>query len=295
MSDVIRIAQELLKDRGFYAGPIDGLAGKKTHDAAVAAIGKKYGLIPDKQRAEEYAIMFVQDYALTLGLDSGPVDGWYGQKTADAVKHICRTIAQPVPARKPGTILSEQDFAEASRNAGIELAMVKAITSVESRGRGFLPTGDPIILFEGHVFWSQLEKVGKSPQKISLTLPQGILYPKWVSSFYVGGAGEWQRLGIAAEVDQGAAMQSASWGLLQVMGFHFKACGYASIHAFVEAMRQSEKNQLVAALRLMATIPGMLAAIKAHDFKGIALRWNGAGYAKHGYHTRLEQAYRKYS
>ena len=48
--------------------------------------------------------------------------------------------------------LSEADFEWAAKELGCEVAVVKAVDDVESKGKGFLPCGIPVILFEAHVF-----------------------------------------------------------------------------------------------------------------------------------------------
>ena len=60
-------------------------------------------------------------------------------------------IATHFPTGKAGTI-SEGDYQAAAQSLGCEVAAIKAVASVESRGRGFLPSGRPKILFESHVF-----------------------------------------------------------------------------------------------------------------------------------------------
>jgi hypothetical protein len=40
--------------------------------------------------------------------------------------------------------------------------------------------------------------------------------------------------------DEQAALESASWGLGQVMGFNAKTAGFADVHAMVDAMVAGE-------------------------------------------------------
>ncbi|MFV0410244.1 MAG: peptidoglycan-binding protein, partial [Paracoccus sp. (in: a-proteobacteria)] len=53
--------------------------------------------------------------------------------------------------------LSEDDLKDFAHQYDLELATIKAVNEIESTGRGFLIDGRPKILFEGHVFWKQLQ------------------------------------------------------------------------------------------------------------------------------------------
>jgi hypothetical protein len=48
--------------------------------------------------------------------------------------------------------LIEKDYVEAARLLNCEVACIKAVTEVESKGSGFLYTKEPVILFERHIF-----------------------------------------------------------------------------------------------------------------------------------------------
>lgn len=62
--------------------------------------------------------------------------------------------------------LSEEDLINFANRYGLELAVVKAVNEVESLGKGFLISGKPKILFEGHVFWKQLKKRDINPREL---------------------------------------------------------------------------------------------------------------------------------
>ena len=53
--------------------------------------------------------------------------------------------------------LTENDFQRVADWLGVEMAVVKAVQTVETGGRGgFVAPGRPAILFEGHIFWREL-------------------------------------------------------------------------------------------------------------------------------------------
>jgi len=98
-------------------------------------------------------------------------------------------------ARQTATLrLTEEDFKRCADILGVEVAAVKAVQEVETGGRGgFFAPGRPAILFEGHIFWSQLKKYGLNPEDY-VKGNEDILYPKWTKSHYKGGMGEYDRL-----------------------------------------------------------------------------------------------------
>ena len=62
--------------------------------------------------------------------------------------------------------LTENDFQRVADWLGVEVAVVKAVQTVETGGRGgFVAPGRPIILFEGHIFWRELKKRGLDPER----------------------------------------------------------------------------------------------------------------------------------
>ena len=62
--------------------------------------------------------------------------------------------------------LSDADIEEFAARYDLEEAVVRAVLQVESDGKGFLKDGRPKILFEGHIFWQELEKHGLLSQRL---------------------------------------------------------------------------------------------------------------------------------
>lgn len=53
--------------------------------------------------------------------------------------------------------LTENDFQRVADWLGVKVAVVKAVKTVETGGRGgFVAPGRSMILFEGHIFWREL-------------------------------------------------------------------------------------------------------------------------------------------
>ncbi|TPN86772.1 N-acetylmuramidase domain-containing protein [Aquimarina algicola] len=201
-------------------------------------------------------------------------------------------------------LLSEQDVIDFANLFGLELAMVKAVNEIESNGRGFLVDGRPRILFEGHVFWRELDKRGIDPKKHANQSNKDVLYKKWTKVHYKGGAGEYDRLAKAVAIADRtefheAAHTSASWGSFQIMGFHYKSLGYSSVDQFVSKMHEHEREHLVAFGKFIANTSfrgkKLLDWIKEKNWARFAEGYNGPGYRKNKYDTKLSKAYQKYS
>lgn len=196
--------------------------------------------------------------------------------------------------RKAGKKITDEDFRLASELIDVEFAALKAVSEVETNGKGgFLPSGKPVILFEGHIFWEQLKKKGINPEEYA-DGNRDILYPKWTKGNYKGGEEEYSRLDRARKIDKEAADASASWGMFQVMGFNYEMCGEKNVEDFVEMMSESELHQLLLSIRFIRN-SGMLKFLQNKDWDMFAKRYNGPSYAENRYDTKLEAAYRKYS
>jgi hypothetical protein len=181
-------------------------------------------------------------------------------------------------------MLTDSDYKTAAELLGVEVACVKAVTQVESRGSGFLPIGAPVILFERHWMYKLLKaKLGKEPALSDVVDPK--------AGGYKGGVAEHTRLENAVAIDRECALQSCSWGLFQIMGFHWKALGYGSVQQFVNAQYKSEASQLDTFVRFIKINPSMLKALKAKDWAGFAKAYNGPKYKDNNYDTKLAQAY----
>ena len=176
-----------------------------------------------------------------------------------------------------------------------EPAALKAVKKVETGDKGgFLPSGRPTILFEGHIFWQQLRTRGIDPQRFTSS-NEDILYPKWTKAHYKGGEAEYERLLRARHINEDAANASASWGMFQIMGFNHAACGEPSVASFVSSMCQSECRQLLLSVRFIRENRSMLAALQKKDWKAFARLYNGPAYAQNRYDEKLSTAYSSFN
>jgi hypothetical protein len=189
--------------------------------------------------------------------------------------------------------LKEADIVAVANDLRVEVPSIKAVFEVEARGKGFLSDGRPKILFEGHIFWSQLRKRGKDPAAFAPAHPD-ILYPRWTKEHYKGGVAEYDRLSRAQGIEPDAALASASWGTFQIMGFNYKLCGYNSVAAFVESNYRNEGEHLKAFASFVSSA-GLLTALQRKDWPAFARGYNGPEYAQNKYDSKLAAAYAKHA
>lgn len=197
-----------------------------------------------------------------------------------------QTYALPPSQVRPPR-LTQQDFVDAAATLKCEVAAIKAVAEVESRGAGFLPDGRPKILFEAHQF-SRL--TGRVWDK----LYPNISSPKWKRELYLGGAKEYERLEQAIELDAPAAIQAASWGAFQIMGFNFQMAGFARPEDFVASMYTSEGAHLKAFVTFVHNL-GLAKLIQSKSWEAFAKAYNGPRYKENEYDTKLAKAYAKYA
>lgn len=184
--------------------------------------------------------------------------------------------------------LTEQDFIDAAADLNCEVAAVKAVCKVEAPRGGFNPDGSPVTLFEGHKFFKFTNGAH------SIDAPD-LCYPKWTRVHY---GKTWQaeqaRLQRAIALDREAALKSASWGRFQIMGFNHIACGFDTVEAFVEAMKEGEGAQLKAFVGFVRNA-GLAPALRRRDWAGFAAGYNGPAYAENDYDGKLAMAYFEFS
>ncbi|AEY69617.1 endolysin [Erwinia phage PEp14] len=185
--------------------------------------------------------------------------------------------------------LTEQDFIAAAARLNAPLSAVKAVASVESAGNGFLSGGRPKVQFEPHVMYSELTKLfGKARAELELSRHRDLV---------ARSAGSYQSLEkenadmdrAAQEIDRTAALQSASWGAFQIMGYHWKTCGYATLQEFINA-QYTAAGQLDSFVRFILADARLLNALRRKEWATFARIYNGPNYAKNRYDTKLADA-----
>lgn len=182
---------------------------------------------------------------------------------------------------------------ELSQVHDLDFAALMAVVEVESAGRIFAMINgkpEPMIRFEGHYFYRLL---GKSKRNIAVT--SGLAHRRAGRIKNPSTQNRrWQMLRRAQALDHQAALESTSWGVGQVMGIHWGWLGYPSVDTMVEKARSGLEGQLELMLRYIKKAD-LLAALQRLDWRAFARGYNGPGYERHGYHTKLQHAYKRYS
>lgn len=199
----------------------------------------------------------------------------------DRAAFLARFVNTQAPA------ITEAEIDAAAQRLGVAAAHVRMIRAVESAGRSFDDKGRPVILFEPHVFH---RRTNGSAGVTSFS------YPRWGQQPYPKGYdGRWAQMADAAEHNEQAALESASWGLFQIMGFHWHDLGYASARDFAERMARSEGEHLEAVVRFIEK-NGLAPALRRckpgdpDSCREFAKAYNGAGYEKNRYHEKMAKA-----
>lgn len=179
--------------------------------------------------------------------------------------------------------ITADDVAELAASLNLEPAHVLAVARVECGPWGpFMKSGHPVILFEPRQFQR-------------LTGGAYDIHHQEISA-NVDAAGSLNRqlslLARARCLDNSAAVQACSWGAFQIMGFNYALCGHANVLDFEVAMCRSFLTQLESFGRFLESA-NLTRHLRAGDWAAFARGYNGPAFERHGYHTRLQDAYLK--
>lgn len=179
-----------------------------------------------------------------------------------------------------------------AKSLNIEPAAFRAVIAVEAAGSGFDQKGRPKALFERHYFFKQL---AKKPELQARAVEEGIAYAAWGMKPYPKGSDAvYAEIERACAIDDEAALMSTSWGCGQIMGANFKMAGCPSVAAMLEEAMAAEAGQL----RQMGAFiqsANLVRPLQFKDWAAFARGYNGPGYAKNAYDTKLAEAYKKLS
>ncbi len=199
--------------------------------------------------------------------------------------------------------LTEKDYQWAAERLGCEIEAIKAVAEVEARGRGFKRDGQAKILFEGHIFWRRLKVHGINPYDY-LKGNENILHRKWTRKYYRGNQHDrldqavngWKVKGNVSDAIKKkfrkAALEAASWGMFQIMGFNYVACGFSSVQGFINTTLKSEGGQLKCFVNFILS-NNLDDEIRDKRWADFARKYNGPGYRANRYDTKMAVAYKR--
>ena len=190
--------------------------------------------------------------------------------------------------------LSEQDYRDVAEMLGVEVAAIKAVVDIEAgrQHEGFFAPGKPLINFDLSMFRQHARRNGVNLSKYSRSHSVVFSSPN-ARRYGSRQAAQHERLRLARTIDERSAIQGTFWGMFQIGGFNWKLCGCKSLEEFVERMSRSERDQLELFAEFLKNT-GMDASLRAKNWAAFARRYNGASYAKRGYHTRMASAYQRH-
>ncbi len=181
--------------------------------------------------------------------------------------------------------LTDEDFNVIAKELDVEVAAIKAVVRIEAGPKleGFWAPGVPVVNYAQSLYNKYKSKT-KGRKMKDAKVPSGL----------TGYAlKEWTALTNARKINADAADMGSYWGMFQIGGFNYKLCGCKSVEEMVEKISESEFSQLeMFAVFIRNT--GMLEALRKKDWRAFARKYNGASYAKRGYHTRMAKEYAKF-
>src|SRR5215469_18302526 len=177
--------------------------------------------------------------------------------------------------------LQRDGLTAAATHIGVDPAVLWSVVAVETAGCGFLPDRRPAILFERHIFST------RTGRRFNATHP-GISGP--AGGYGPPGAHQYERLDAAIACDRRAALESASWGLGQIMGFNAGLAGFRDAEDMVSQLMRGENEQILGMASFMRA-SGMHVHLQRRDWTAFARRYNGPAFADNRYHEKLAAAH----
>ncbi len=190
--------------------------------------------------------------------------------------------------------LTDKDFHAAAQKLHVDDATIHAVVDIEAgtQHKGLFEEGKPVVNFSLDLFRQNAKKRGVDLKKYTKKYPEVFSAPNR-AKYGSQNAAQWARMQAAMAIDSVAAIESAYWGMFQIGGFNWKKCGARSAQEFAKMMMRSEHDQLDLFVNFLHST-GLDEPLQKHDWNRFARGYNGTGYAKRGYHTRLKKAYNKY-
>jgi hypothetical protein len=190
------------------------------------------------------------------------------------------------PFTGPGTPLTQDGLDRSAEIVGVNAPTLWAVIFTETSGCGFFGDRRPKILFERHIFHRLTGgRFDADDPDISQPTPGG---------YGPSGAHQYDRLTAAILLDRQTALQSASWGLGQIMGENCHAAGFANVEDMVAAMVASEDMQFRAMVTFIKS-HGMEVSLQCQNWTSFARAYNGPNFAVNNYDGHLQHFHDTFS
>lgn len=197
---------------------------------------------------------------------------------------------------KNAKAITDAEKLEIAKQLGdTNLKRINAVAKVESGpDGGWFSSGLPTILYERHKFWEWV--TDKSKRVVSwFANPKAGDYTKDANRNGINDS--WEKLSLAVGVDPMAALQAISIGEFQVLGRYYRECGFSHPIEMLWAARNSQVAQwgfLRDYILKVANLKSAFLKLSTNpaDCVAFARGYNGSGYKKYSYDTKLAKAMR---
>lgn len=189
--------------------------------------------------------------------------------------------------------LTSDDYKEMSDSLGVETEALRAVVEIETGAThvGFHSDGQPLINFDLSQFRRLAARRGINLGRYRSDYPQ-LFSPLNIRRYGSHQAAHRARFDAARQIDSVAAVEATFWGMFQIGGFNWRLAGASDLDDFVRRMSTSEYDQLLLFANFIRNT-GMVRHLRTKNWASFAKLYNGPGYAKRGYHTRMAAAYRR--
>ena len=180
--------------------------------------------------------------------------------------------------------LSAGVYAAMAKKLKLKVSRIRALVHVEAGKSGFWADGNMKLLYEGHIAYR--ETSGTERAKL---VKAGLAWRSWGDVKYGKATTSRDRLRRALQISGAKAFRWASYGLPQIMGFNAEMLSYDDAKVMFDTFLQGEAEQLDGMMRFI-TVRKLLVPLRNGNWPVVAEGYNGPGYRKNQYDTRLAQA-----
>lgn len=191
--------------------------------------------------------------------------------------------------------LTQADYEKVAAELDIPVAAIRAVVEIEAgpKAEGFNRDHTPLINFDLTMFRQAARRRGIDINKYRKTHPVVFNRPN-VARYGSLQAAQYARLDSAMTIDTVAAIEGTFWGMFQIGGFNWKICGCGSARDFANQMCESELAQLELFARFIKN-RGLDKYIRSCNWAAFALRYNGQGYKRMRYDSRMAAAFARFN
>lgn len=232
------------------------------------------------------ALMTLMIYAAPVTSRGGHNHPSASSSAGQATEHTADSVSSAGKDADRYSHLTDEDFEKVARELGVETAAIKAVVSIEAGAamKGFWAPGVPVINFDRTMYNKYASKAASKAGDKNAVVPEGL------SGYALK---EWTQLTNARRINAQGADMGTFWGMFQIGGFCYKLCGCESVEEMVSRMSYSEFEQLELFAAFIRNT-GYINDLRVKNWASFSRKYNGPGYARRGYHTKMAAAYSRF-